>query len=108
MCERPFHLVLLYGKRLPSATYSIPPLGKIGCSGWHFLAFTWAGSEFSVKWDDRPLRHFSHPLPLQQSDFPATHFSIGSSSLWKYLLDDVIIYRRRLSFEELEQIRLAP
>ena len=108
MCERPFHLMLLYGKRLPNAAYSIPAPGKTGCAGWHFLAFTWAGAELSVKYDAQPPRHFSHPLPLQENDFPCTHFSIGSSSHWKYLLDDVIIYRRRLSPDELEQIRLAP
>ena len=40
MCERGFHLMLLYGKRLPVKVYPTPPTGKKGWSGWHMLGFS--------------------------------------------------------------------
>lgn len=104
MNDREFHLMFLYGKRIPSATYCIPPPGAAGRDGWHMIALSWAGSEYAFKWDHRPLLKFNHPMPVKDSDFPCPVFSIGSASAWNYLLDDVIIYKRRLSNDELDAL----
>ncbi len=104
MNDREFHLMFLYGKRIPSATYCIPPPGAAGRDGWHMIALSWAGAEYSFKWDQRPLLKFTHPIPVKDSDFPCTVFSIGTASAWNYLLDDVIIYKRRLSNDELDAL----
>ena len=104
MNDREFHLMFLYGARIPSATYCIPPPGAAGRDGWHMIALTWAGAEYSFKWDRRPLLKFTHPMPVKDSDFPCPVFSIGTASAWNYMLDDVIIYRRRLSNDELDAI----
>lgn len=104
MCRRPFQLMLLYGKRLPQKVYSIPAPGEKGCSGWHMLAFSWAGDQLFLKWDREPAKLFANGLPLTDNDFPDDHFSIGSSDLWKYLLDDFIVYGRKLSNDELNQL----
>ena len=105
MCERPLHLYFLYGKRLPSKAYEIPPLGKEGCKEvWNMLAFSWAGDKLYVKINDKPAKVLSHPLGLKDSDFPADYFSIGAANFWNYLMDDFTIYNRRLSEDELNQI----
>ena len=107
MCERGFHLMLLFGKRLPVKVYSTPPTGKKGCSGWHMLAFSWAGDQLFVKWDDQPSKVFANGMALQDSDFPENSFSVGSDSHWNYLLDDFMVYARRITDEELNQLYQA-
>ena len=104
MCERGFQLMLLYGKRLPQKVYAVPPTGKQGCGSWHMLAFSWAGAQLFVKWDDRPSKVYTNALPLMDEDFPEDSFSIGADTLWNYLLDDFMIYRRRISEEELNRL----
>ena len=104
MNDREFHLMFLYGKRIPSATYCIPPPGAAGRDGWHMIALSWAGAEYAFKWDHRPLLKFNHPMQVKDSDFPCPVFSIGSASAWNYLLDDVVIYKRRLSNDELDAL----
>lgn len=104
MCQRPFQLMLLFGKRLPQKAYSIPAPGKKGCSGWHMLAFSWAGNQLFLKWDREPAKLFANGLPLADKDFPDDHFSLGSSDHWNYLLDEFIIYGRKLSNDELNQL----
>ena len=107
MCERGFNLMLLFGKRLPVKVYSTPPTGKRGCSGWHMLAFSWAGDQLFVKWDDQPSRVFTNGMALKDADFPENSFSIGSDAHWNYLLDDFMIYARRITDQELNQLYQA-
>ncbi len=107
MCQRQFHLMLLFGKRLPVKVHVTPAPGKKGCSGWHMLAFSWAGNQFFIKWDDQPAKTIANGLALQESDFPEQSLSIGSNSHWKYLMDDFMIYKRRLAEDELNQLFYA-
>ncbi len=104
MCQRDFHLMLLFGARLPSKTYVFPRPGEAGCKGWHMLACSWAGEQFFVKWDKLPAKAVSNGMAVQESDFPANSFSLGNNTHWRYLMDDFMIYKRRLTDDELNQL----
>lgn len=71
------------------------------------LAFSWAGAQLFVKWDDQPSKVFANGMALTDGDFPENSFSVGSDSLWNYLLDDFMIYTRRITDEELNQLYQA-
>lgn len=104
MCDRPFHLMLLYGKRLPSKVFGLPAPGAKGCTGWHMMAFAWAGEKLFLKFDKTTMKQFDFPNQLTEKDFPADNFSIGSASCWSWLQDEFAIYSRKLSDEELNEI----
>lgn len=105
MCQRKIHLMFLYGKRIPNKVYELPAIGNAGCEEkWHMFAFSWAGNKLYFKWNDHPAKSVEHSAGVQESDFPADYFSIGSGSHWKYLLDDFMVYSRRLNSEELDLI----
>lgn len=108
MCQRQIHLMFLYGKRIPGKVYTLPPPGKAGCEEkWHMLAFSWAGNRLYVRWNDQPAKILEHPAGITNDDFPADYFSIGSGVNWNYLLDDFMVYSRRISDEELDMIYKA-
>ena len=46
-------------------------------------------------------------MALTDGDFPENSFSVGSDSHWNYLLDDFMVYARRITDEELNQLYQA-
>ena len=108
MCQRALHVMFLYGKRIPNKVYVLPSVGKAGCEEkWHMFAFSWAGNKLYLKWNDQRTKVIEHPAGVRNSDFPADYFSFGATETWNYLLDDFMIYSRRLSDSELDQLFAA-
>ena len=103
-CERPFHLMILYGKRIPDRTYELRVTQKRDCNAWNMLAFSWAGDKVYMKYNKEPMKEFAHPMGLKNDDFPFKQFSVGRHTQWKYLLDEFMVYSRKLSDDELNQI----
>ena len=103
-CKLPLHVMFLYGKKIPRATYSAPISDGKGCDKWHMIAFSWAPGQLRVNADDRPGKTFNIPFDMTDADFPLNVFSVGSHLHWKYLLDEFTIYNRRLSDSEIVQI----
>ena len=68
------------------------------------ISFAWAGDKLYLKFDKEDLKQFEFPQQLKESDFPANDFTIGSASIWRYLMDEFMIYNRKLSDNELNSI----
>jgi hypothetical protein len=68
------------------------------------LAFSWAGNKLYLKWDNQKSKQLEHHWGIKNSDFPSNYFSFGSGANWNYLLDDFMIYSRRLTDNELDEL----
>jgi hypothetical protein len=97
--------MFLKGKRIPGKTFFTKLTGgEAGCEKWHMLAFSWAPGQISIKFDKDASKAYPLPFDMDNSDFPANEFSIGSHTDWQYYLDEFTIYERRLSDAELDEI----
>lgn len=106
MCERQLHIMLLYGKRIKNTVLTFNPVtpNTQRCKNWHMISFAWAGDKLYLKFDKEDLKQFEFPQQLKESDFPANDFTIGAASIWRYLMDEFMIYNRKLSDNELNSI----
>lgn len=103
-CKWNLHLLFLYGKRIPSKTFSIKINEGDGCNKWHMLALSWAPGQLRINADGRPGKTYKIDFDLTDADFPIQVFSVGSTVQWRYLIDEYTIYNRRLSDGELLNI----
>ena len=104
-CERELVTSFLYGKKIPNKSFcTANSEGSVGCGKWHMYAFSWAPGQISIKYDLNPSQNYPVNFDMSEEDFPANHFTFGKSGSWNFLLDEIAVYKRRLSDAELDDV----
>ena len=79
-------------------------------SAWHFLAFQWDATGFSLRIDGGPEARFAAPVSELAREFPETESTlvIGGGSREGLWVDEFAVWSRALSERELAALRLRP
>lgn len=104
-CRRPLQLTLYFSKMRRNAEYSLPPpaLTKI-CRNWHMASFAWDGDQLFMSYDGAPYKAFKLEKPFSNAEFEhSTRFGVNQHAS-DMLMDDLRIYGKKLTDEELNKI----
>ena len=96
------HLFMHYFKGVKSTSFSIGK-SRLAPNRWHLMVVQWRGRRFEGSLNGGPPNGTELPRPLRTEELNRL-LHVGDASRWTTLLDELTVYRRTLSAEEIQQL----